>query len=98
MEVALEVGAEDVTSHDDGSIDVITTPDAFISIKTAMTAAGLAPEHADVTMNPSLTVPLELVDAQKVMALIDMLEDLDDVQNVYSNADFSDEVMAQLDN
>ncbi len=98
MEVALEAGAEDISSHDDGSIDVITTPDSFIDVKAAMAAAGLVPEHADVTMNPSLTVSLELEDAQKVMALIDMLEELDDVQNVYSNADFSDEVMAQLDN
>lgn len=98
MEVALEAGAEDISSHDDGSIDVITSPESFIDVKVAMAAAGLVPEHADVTMNPSLTVSLELEDAQKVMALIDMLEELDDVQNVYSNADFSDEVMAQLDN
>ncbi len=97
MEVALEAGAEDVTSRDDGSIDVITAPESFIDVKEAMVAAGLVPEHADITMNPSISVSLELDDAQKVLALIDMLEDVDDVQNVYTNADFSEEVMAQLD-
>ena len=97
MEVALEAGAEDISTHDDGSVDVITTPESFIDVKTAMVAAGLVPEHADITMTPSLTVSLALEDAQKVIALIDMLEDVDDVQNVYTNADFSDEVMAQLD-
>jgi len=97
MEVALEAGAEDVTSHDDGSIDVTTSPESFIDVKEAMVAAGLIPEHADITMTPSISVPLELEDAEKVLALIDMLEDVDDVQNVYTNADFSEEVMAQLD-
>ncbi len=97
MEVALEAGAEDISTHSDGSVDVITSPESFFDVKAAMVAAGLTPEHADVTMTPSITVPLELADAQKVLGLIDMLEELDDVQNVYSNADFSDEVMAQLD-
>ncbi len=97
MEVALEAGAEDVSTNDDGSIDVITTPEDFVDVKEAMVAAGLEPENADITMTPSTTVSLELEDAQKIMALIDMLEDLDDVQNVYSNAEFSDEVMVQLE-
>jgi YebC/PmpR family DNA-binding regulatory protein len=96
MEVALEAGAEDVVTNDDGSIDVVTAPEGFISLKEALLAAGLAPENADVTMTPSTSVDLELEDAQKVMALIDQLEDLDDVQNVYTNAEFSDEVMEQL--
>lgn len=97
MEVVLEAGADDVTTHDDGSIDVLTAPERFIDVKEAMVAAGLAPEHADITMTPSTTVALDLEDARKVLGLIDMLEELDDVQNVYTNADFSDEVMAQLD-
>jgi len=96
MEAALEAGADDVQSNDDGSIDVITNPDEFLTVKDAMVAADYTPEHAEVTMKPDNTVDLELDDAQKVMRLVDMLEDLDDVQNVYSNADFSDEVMAQL--
>lgn len=97
MEVALEAGVEDVASNDDGSIDVITSAESFYEVKAALSAAGLPPEHAEITMTPSISVSLELEDAQKVLALIDMLEELDDVQNVYTNADFSEEVMAQLE-
>ncbi len=96
MEVALEAGADDVVTNDDGSIDVITTPEAFLDVKQAMLDAGLEPEMAEVTMQPSTTVDLDLENAQKVMRLVDTLEDLDDVQNVYTNADFSQEVMEQL--
>ncbi|HEB54978.1 MAG TPA: YebC/PmpR family DNA-binding transcriptional regulator [Gammaproteobacteria bacterium] len=96
MEVALEAGADDVQTHDDGSIDVLTSPDEFMNIKDAMTAAGLEPEMAEITMTPSTSVDMELEDAEKVMRLVDALEDLDDVQNVYTNADFSEEVMAGL--
>ncbi len=96
METALEAGADDVVINDDGSIDVITRPEDFVDVKEAMVAAGLESENADITMTASTTVELDLDDAQKVMGLIDMLEDLDDVQNVYTNAEFSDEVMEQL--
>lgn len=96
MEEALESGAEDVVTNDDGTIDVITTPESFTEIKEALIAAKLKPENAEVMMKPSVSVDLDLDGAQKIMGLIDMLEDLDDVQNVYSNADFSDEVMEQL--
>jgi len=96
MEAALEAGAEDVVVNDDGSIDVLTAPDSFMNVKDAMEAAGLAPEQAEVTMRASTNVPVELDDAEKVVRLFDVLEDLDDVQNVYTNADFSQEVMAQL--
>ncbi len=96
MEVALEAGADDVVTNEDGSIDVITTPEAFLDVKQAMLDAGLEPAMAEVTMQPSTTVDLGLEDAQKVMRLVDTLEDLDDVQNVYTNADFSQEVMEQL--
>ncbi len=96
MEAALEAGAEDVTENEDGTIDVTTSPEDFTEVKEAMVAAGLVPEVAEITMQPSTTVDLELEDAEKVMRLVDRLEDLDDVQNVYNNADFSDEVMAQL--
>jgi len=97
MEVALDAGADDVVSNDDGSIDVLTSPETFLDIKQAMSGAGLNSEMAEVTMQPATSVDLELDDAQKVMRLVDTLEDLDDVQNVYTNADFSDEVMAQLE-
>jgi YebC/PmpR family DNA-binding regulatory protein len=96
MEVALEAGAEDIESNDDGSINVTTTPEAFTTVKEAMFAAGLETELAEVTMHPATTVELGLEQAEKVLRLIDVLEDLDDVQNVYTNADFTEEVMQQL--
>lgn len=96
MEVALEAGAEDVVSNDDGSIDVVTAVDDYHQVVQAMEEAGLKPERAELTMQASTEVELELSDAEKVMRLVDMLDDLDDVQQVYTNADFSDEVMAKL--
>jgi len=96
MEAALEAGAEDVETNDDGSIDVITDENSFMDVKDAMAAAGLEPEMAEITMKASTSVDLGLDDAQKVMRMVDALEDLDDVQNVYSNSEFSDDIMAQL--
>jgi YebC/PmpR family DNA-binding regulatory protein len=96
MEAALEAGADDVVSNDDESIDVFTAPEAFMEIKDAMVAAGLEPAQAEVTMNPATSVELDGEDAETVVKLVDMLEDLDDVQHVYTNADFSAETMAQL--
>ncbi|MFU2783854.1 YebC/PmpR family DNA-binding transcriptional regulator [Pseudomonas aeruginosa] len=96
MDAALEAGADDVVVNDDGSIDVFTTFADFISVNEALAAAGFKGDEAEVTMIPSTTATLDLETAQKVFKLIDMLEDLDDVQNVYSNADIPDDVMAQL--
>ena len=96
MDSALEVGADDVITHEDGSLDVITTPETFVDVKEALVAAGQEPDHADITMTASTSVDLGLEDAEKVMGLIDMLEDLDDVQAVFSNMEISAEVMAQL--
>jgi len=96
MEQALEAGAEDIMTNDDGSIDVITTPETFTEVKESLIAASLEPQHADIEMKASTSVDMDLDGAQKIMRLIDMLEDLDDVQNVYSNAEFSQEVMEQL--
>ncbi|RJQ49273.1 MAG: YebC/PmpR family DNA-binding transcriptional regulator [Gammaproteobacteria bacterium] len=87
MTAALEAGAEDIITNDDGSIEVITAPNAFEQVKQAMTEAQLAPAHAEVTMRASTSAELSGEDAQKMAKLLDMLEDLDDVQNVYSNAD-----------
>lgn len=87
MEAALEAGAEDVVVEDDGSVEVITTPSDFSDVKDAMIAAGHEPEFAEVTQRPATTVELDVDTAQKVIRLVDMLEDLDDVQNVYTNAD-----------
>lgn len=96
MEAALEAGAEDVVVNDDQSIDVLTTPEDYSAVLDGLKAAGFDTDMAEVTMNPATTTELELEDAEKVMRLIDALEDLDDVQEVYTNADFSDEVMAKL--
>ncbi len=96
MEAALEAGADDVVTNDDGTIDVTTPFEAFMAVKEAMTDAGFPPEHADVIMQASTNVDLDLENAHTVVKLVDMLEDLDDVQKVHTNADFSDEVMAQL--
>ena len=96
MEVALESGAEDFVTNDDGSFDVFTSFEEFGAVRDALEAAGFAPESAEVTMVPSTQAELDLDTAQKVVRLIDMLEDLDDVQNVYSNASISDDIMEQL--
>lgn len=95
MEVALDAGADDVVSDADGAVDVLTDPAAFQTVKAAMIAAGLAPDEAEVTLRAGLMIKLGFEDAQKMLKLLDVLEDLDDTQNVYSNADFS-EVAAQL--
>ncbi len=87
MEVALEAGAEDVISNDDGSFEVRTTPEEFLSVKQALTDAGYEVE-GEVTMIPSTETELDDETAEKVQRLVDMLEDLDDVQAVYTNAAF----------
>ena len=97
MEIALESGAEDVVANDDGSLDVITTPEGFTAVKQALTEAGLDTEVADVTFNASTQTELDRETAEKLLKMVDTLEDLDDVQEVYHNADISDEIMAALD-
>jgi YebC/PmpR family DNA-binding regulatory protein len=97
MEVALEAGAEDIISNDDGSMDIFTSPDDYAAVKDALDAAGFVADSSQVTMHPDNTVALDVEDAQKALAMIEAFEELDDVQDVYSNADFSDEVMAQLE-
>ncbi len=96
MEAALDAGAEDVVVNPDGSLDVLTTPDAFGVVKDAMVSAGLAPESAEVTMRASTQAEVGAEDAARMIKLLDMLEDLDDVQQVYSNAEIPDEILAQL--
>jgi YebC/PmpR family DNA-binding regulatory protein len=96
MEVALDAGATDVVSNDDDSIDVFTHPDNFPAVKEALEKAKLMPESAEVVQRSSVYVALDLDDAQKMLRLQDMLEDLDDVQHVHSNADISDDVLTAL--
>ncbi len=96
MEAAIEAGAEDVVKQEDGTLIVNTTPESFSNVVDAMKAAGFNPESADVTMTASVNVPLNVEDAVQFMKMVDMLEDLDDVQEVYSNAEISDEIGRQL--
>jgi len=87
MEVALEAGADDVVMGDDGSIEVVTTPEAFTAVLEAMRAADLDPENSEITQRASLEVELDVESGEKVLRFLDALEDLDDTQDVYSNAD-----------
>ena len=90
MEVALEAGAEDVVTGDDGSVEVLTAPGDFEAVKDALEKAGLKAEVAEVTMRPENTVELAGDESARMQKLLDMLEDLDDVQNVYHNAEIAE--------
>jgi len=90
-DAALEAGAEDLVTAEDGSFDVLTQPEDFIEVRDALSAAGFEFEQAEVTMRPDNLSPMDLKDVEKLLRLLDMLEDLDDVQNVYSNADIPDD-------
>jgi YebC/PmpR family DNA-binding regulatory protein len=87
MEAALEAGAEDVVSDDDGAIEVLTAPAEFEAVRNALEEAGLKPDVAEVTMRAENTVGLAGEDAQRMQKLLDVIEDLDDVQEVYHNAE-----------
>ncbi|MCH8179834.1 MAG: YebC/PmpR family DNA-binding transcriptional regulator [Proteobacteria bacterium] len=89
MEVALEAGAEDVLTHDDGSIEVLSSPADFEAVKNALEGAGLKPELAEVTMRADTPIELSGDDAARMQKLLDVLEDLDDVQEVYHNAELN---------
>ncbi|MDC0534562.1 YebC/PmpR family DNA-binding transcriptional regulator [Francisellaceae bacterium] len=96
MEVAIESGADDVALNDDGSIDVITDVDHFSDVKDSLDSAQLASQSAEITMDAAVKVPLDEEGAQKLLAMVDRFEDLDDVQNVYTNADISDEIIENI--
>jgi transcriptional/translational regulatory protein YebC/TACO1 len=96
MEAAIEAGAEDVIVDVDHSIEVVTDPGEFETVRDAMVEAGLEPETAELTMRADTDTRLELQEASSMVKMLEMLEDLDDVQNVYSNADIPDDVLAQL--
>ena len=89
MEVALEAGAEDVITHEDGSIEVLSSPADFEAVKNALDAAGMKPEMAEVTMRAENTIELAGDDAARMQKLLDALEDLDDVQDVFHNAELA---------
>lgn len=96
MEAALSAGAEDLAAQEDGSFEIITAPEQFLDVKESLVASGFQPDNAEVAMVPSTRVELDREGAETIFKLIDMLEDLDDVQNVYYNADISGEIMASL--
>lgn len=97
MEAALEAGAEDVLVNDDGSIDVYTSPEEYMNVKETLLVAGFEPENSEVTMHADIKTELDADAAEKMLKLIDRLEDLDDVQDVYTNADISDDIMEAMD-
>lgn len=91
MEAALEAGAEDVQTFDDGAIEVVTTPEEFAAVKNGLIAAGMTPEADEIAMRAAVNTPVEGEVAEKLVRLIDMLEDLDDVQEVFHNAEIPEE-------
>ena len=95
MEAALEAGADDVATDTDGSIEVLTSPENFHAVITAMTKSGLKPEQAEIQQRAATSAPVLGEDAERMLKLLEALEDLDDVQSVYSNADFPDELLKQ---
>ena len=97
LEAALDAGAEDLAGNEDGSIDVLTAPDAFLDVKDSLSDTGHAPDSAEITMRAATGQTLDLQGAQTMVRLLDTLEDLNDVQKVYSNAEIPDAILAQLD-
>jgi YebC/PmpR family DNA-binding regulatory protein len=96
MEAAIDAGAEDVLVDEDQSIEVLTDPVEFESVRDTMRAAGLDPDNDELTMRATTSAPLELKAASSMIKMLEMLEEIDDVQTVYSNADISEEILAQL--
>jgi YebC/PmpR family DNA-binding regulatory protein len=96
MEVAIEAGAEDVIVEDDGSIEILTEPAEFEEVRDQIVEAGHKPENAELTMRASTSASLNAKEAESMVKLLETLEDLDDVQQVYSNADIPDDVLSEL--
>lgn len=96
MGAALELGAEDIITNADGSIDIITHPDRFLDIKAVLAGRGHTPASAEIIMHAAMEQKLDRDKAESMLRLLDMLEDLDDVQKVHSNADIPEDVLAEL--
>jgi len=94
IEIAIESGADDIESDEDGSISVMTSAEDYMAVKDALTEGGLEPAAAEVAMIPQNYSDLDVDMGEKVLRLVDALEDLDDVTNVYTNANFPDELMS----
>jgi YebC/PmpR family DNA-binding regulatory protein len=95
LEAALEVGAEDVVTDADGTVEVLTAPGDLEVVREGLEAARLAPEDAEVTMRAAASAPVEGEDAEAMLKLLEALEELDDVQDVYTNAEIPEEILAQ---
>ena len=93
MDVAIDAGASDIVTHDDGAIEVLSDPGELETVRDRLAAAGLEPETAEVTMRASTTIPLRDGEAESALRLLDVLDELDDVQQVYSNAELPDELL-----
>lgn len=96
MEAALEAGADDVIVAEDGSIEVLTSAEQYVTVKQGMTEAGFEPEESELLMRSELNTELNIEDAEKVLRLVDLLESSDDVQEVYYNADIPEEAYEHL--
>lgn len=96
MEAALEAGADDVVVNDDGSLDVVTTPEAFAAVRDQLAAAGLDTSASEVSYNAATQVELDRDTAERMLKMVDALDNLDDVQEVYHNADISDEILEAI--
>ena len=96
MEAAMNAGADDVVQASDDSWDVLTSADEYMAVKEAIISAGFEPINAEITMHADTKTDLDAENAEKMLRLIDRLEDLDDVQAVYTNANISDDIMAAL--
>jgi len=97
MEAAIEAGADDVVTQDDGSIEVLTEPDTVVDVKEQLVEADFPPETAEVTMRAATSVDVDRDNTPRLVRLLEMLEDLDDVQDVYSNAEFDAELLAEIE-
>lgn len=95
LEPALEAGAEDLVEYEDGSFEVLTVPDDYTQVREAVVGAGFEPAEADVTMRPATTVELSGEPARSCLKLIDTLEDIDDVQNIYTNVEFDEQSLSE---
>lgn len=95
-EAALESNAKDIVINPDGSIDVFTDPDSFFDVKDSLIKKGFKPESSEITMHASIKVKLDIENSEKMLNVIDMMEDLDDVQSVYTNAEIDDDILAQI--
>ena len=97
MEISLEAGADDITTDDDGSIEVITSPENFSTVNETLKKAGHIPTTSEITMRADLLTTIDASTAEKLLDLIDALEDLDDVQDVYFNAEIPNTILEALD-